>query len=255
MSHRPTTALVLTLLCACSSSSEHRVEPASPSPLQSEVQRYLDGYNAEFVKLYTASNEAQWVSNTHIVEGDETNAKRTRAADEALAVFTGSVANIETSKKYLAQKSELTDLQVRELEKVLFRAGGNPATVADVVKARIAAETAQTEKLYGFQFTLDGKEITPNQIDDGLRDDKDLAQRLKVWEASKEVGKVLRPGLIELRKLRNECVQALGYEDFFAYMASEYGMTTQELAANIAQINRELRPLFRELHTWARYEL
>ena len=44
---------------------------------------------------------------------------------------------------------------------------------------------------------------------------------------------MLRPGLIELQKLRNECVQALGYKDFFAYMASEYGMTTEQLAANI----------------------
>jgi peptidyl-dipeptidase A len=38
-------------------------------------------------------------------------------------------------------------------------------------------------------------------------------------------------------------------------MASEYGMSTAELAANVKQINRELRPLFSELHTFARYEL
>ncbi len=39
-------------------------------------------------------------------------------------------------------------------------------------------------------------------------------------------------------------------------MASEYGMTTDELIARRStQINRELRPLFRELHTWARHEL
>ncbi len=223
--------------------------------LQAEVQAALDAYSATYQHLATASSEAQWASNTHIVEGDETNAQRTRAADQALAAFTGSAENIEMARTYLESREELTDLQVRQLERILFLAGDNPQTVADVVKARIAAETAQTEALYGYAFTLAGQEITPNRIDEGLRSETDLAQRRAIWEASKEVGKGLRAGLVELRRLRNESVRALGYPDFFSYMASEYGMTTAELADQIEQVNRELRPLFRELHTWARHEL
>jgi peptidyl-dipeptidase A len=223
--------------------------------LSAEVQRWLDQYSATYQKLYTASSEAQWISNTHIVDGDKTNAERTEAADGALAAFTGSVENIQKLQEFLKHKDELAPLQIRQLESALFKAGGNPMVAADVVKARIAAETAQTEKLYGFAFTMDGKPLTPNDIDDGLKNEKDLAKRRKIWEASKEVGKALRPGLVELRDLRNKSVQPLGYHDFFSYMASEYGMTTAELAATIDQINRDLRPLFRELHTWTRYEL
>jgi len=236
------------LLPGCASP---RVKP----DIEAEVQRYLDGYNARYQELSAASNEAQWASNTHIVEGDDTNAKRTRAADEALAVFTGSALNIETARKYLARRGELGELQVRQLERILFLAGENPQTIPDIVKARIAADTKQTEALYGFTFTLDGKEITPNQIDEGLREEQDLTKRRAIWEASKAVGQGLRDGLIQLRKLRNQSVRALGFSDFFAYMASEYGMTTAELAAEIQTVNRELRPLFRELHTWTRHEL
>lgn len=61
--------------------------------------------------------------------------------------------------------------------------------------------------------------------------------------------------MIELRRLRNAVVRGLGYPDYFSYMVSEYGMTTEEMAIKIEEINRDLRPLFRELHTWARYEL
>src|SRR5262249_55051748 len=147
----------------------------------------------------------------------------------------------------------LTNSQALQLDRVLFKATDGPQTVPELVKARIAAETAQTEKLYGFTYKLDGREISANDIDDGLRGEKDLGKRQKIWEASKEVGVGLRPGLIDLRKLRNGCVQALGYRDFFTYMASEYGMSTAELAAKIEAINRELRPLFTQLHTWARY--
>jgi len=41
--------------------------------------------------------------------------------------------------------------------------------------------------------------------------------RQKAWEASKEVGKVLKDGLENLQRLRNETVQALGYNDYFSY--------------------------------------
>lgn len=249
---KPTLLLVLSsLLFVTACLRAKRSDPV----LQAEVEAALDAYDATYQKLATASSEAQWASNTHIVEGDETNAQRTRAADEALAAFTGSTTNIEMARGYLERRGELTDLQERQLERILFLAGDNPEIAADVVKARIAAETAQTETLYGFTFTLDGQEITPNHIDEGLRTEQDLAKRLKIWESSKEVGKGLRPGLIELRRLRNESVRALGYPDFFSYMASEYGMTTPELAAEIEKVNRELRPLFRELHTWTRHEL
>lgn len=246
--HHLALSLLLLLSAGCAATG---VDPERAA----EAQRFLDGYDAQYVDLYAASSEAQWASNTHIVEGDETNAVRTQAADEALAAFTGSAENIETARRLLKGRKHLEDLQVRQLERVLFLAGDNPQTVPDVVKARIAAETAQTEKLYGFTFTKGGVEVTPNQIDEGLRDATDLDERLAVWESSKEVGKVLRPGLIELRRLRNESVRALGYDDFFAYMVSEYGMTTEQLADEIQEINRELRPLFRELHTWIRYRL
>lgn len=248
-----TACVVLGLAASCSSSNERLV--AERDAERAAAQQFLDDYTRKYVELYTALNEAQWASNTHIVAGDETNATRTRAASEALATFAGSVKNIERARQLLEHRCVLTELQGKQLDRVLFRAADGPQTIAETVKARIAAETAQTEKLYGFTFKLDGLEISPNDIDDGLRAEQDLAKRRAIWESSKEVGIGLRPGLIELRRLRNECVRALGYPDYFSYMVSEYGMTTEQMAAKIQEINRELRPLFIELHTWARHEL
>jgi peptidyl-dipeptidase A len=245
-----TLGLWLLLLPACASQPSDEATAA-----RAEARAFLERYSATYVKLYTASGEAEWLSQTHIVEGDDSNSKRTTAANEALAAFTGSIANIEAARKFLARKADLTPLQEKQIAKVLFAAADKPQTAPEIVKQRIAAEAAQTEALYGFSFQLDGAEITPNDIDNGLRTELDLGRRRKIWESSKEVGRVLKPGLVELRRLRNAGVQKLGYHDFFAYMASEYGMTTEELAATVAQINRELRPLFTELHTFARHEL
>ncbi len=225
------------------------------SKIQSEAQTFIDTYTSEYVKLYAASSEAQWKSNIEIIEGDSTNAKATEQANEAYASFTGSVENIENAKKFLEHKKHLTELQVKQLEFILYAAANNPQTVKELVKERIKAETAQTEKLFGFDFKIDGKSVSTNEIDEVLKSSNNLEERRKAWEASKEVGKNLKDGLVNLRRLRNETVSALGYKDYFAYQVSEYGMSTDEMIEMMRKLNQELRPLFRELHTYARYEL
>lgn len=222
---------------------------------QAAVKAYLDSYDREYQRLYKASSEAQWASNTRIVEGDSTNAVRTRAADEALNAFVGSTQNITTIRTFLRAESVITPLQKRQLEAMLYNAGTGPQIVADVVKRRIAADAAQTEALYGYTFTVGGKPVTPNQIDSVLRNSSSLADRRAYWESSKAIGATLKPGIVNLRLLRNQTVQALGYPDFFTYQVSDYGMTADEMLRLTDLMNSELRPLYRELHTWARYEL
>ena len=220
-----------------------------------ELEHFLADYNQSFQRLSYASNLAEWESNTHIVVGDSTNAIRTRRANENLARFVGSSENITTIQRFLKQRDRLTPLEARELEVMLYTGAEKPQAAAAVVSERIAAETRQTEALYGFQFRLHGKPVTPNQIDDALRSSRKLPERRAVWEASKKVGPTLKPGLVHLRDLRNQVVQALGYPDYFSYQVSDYGMSTDEMLRLNDDLVRDLRPLYRELHTWARYEL
>jgi peptidyl-dipeptidase A len=220
-----------------------------------DAQRFLDNYNKHYQQLITASGEASWKTNTEIRDGDTTNAHNSRVADEALTAFTGSPENINDAKKFLEQKAKLDSIQVRQLEVILYNAGSDPQTVESLVKEKIKASIAQTEKLFGYNFHIDDKAVTANDIDQILRTEKDLQKRLKAWTASKEVGKELKDGLVNLRRLRNATVQALNYPDYFSYQVSDYGMTSAEMMEMMSRLNTELRPLFRELHTYARYEL
>ena len=219
------------------------------------AQAFLDSYTARFLDLRTAAVEASWRSNTRIVEGDDTAAKAERAATEALAAFTGSTEAIGKARAFLAHPDKLTPIQEKSLESILYRAADSPQTVPDLVRERIKLEVELNEKLFGFDFRIDGKPVSTNDIDRVLRTENDPARRLAAWSASKEVGKVLKDGLAHVRDLRNQTVQALGYDDYFSYQVSEYGMKRDQMMALTRRINRELYPLYRELHTWARYEL
>lgn len=223
--------------------------------LQQEAQKFIDTYTEQYVKLYTNSSEAQWKSQTEIVEGDSTNTANAAKADEAMAAFTGSKENISNAKKYLEQKDKLTDIQRKQLELILYAAANNPQTVADLVKQRIKAENEQTRQLYSFQYMYDGKKVSTNDLDGVLKSENDINKRLAAWTASKEVGKTLKTGLVNLRNYRNQTVQALGYHDYFTYQVSDYGMKSDEMMQTMDKLMTELRPLYRELHTWMRYEM
>ncbi|KAA3650198.1 MAG: peptidase [Bacteroidetes bacterium] len=244
--------LVFMALSACNEAPKEKTIEKDNS---AEVEEFLANYNIKFQELYYASSEAQWTLNTHIVEGDTITSKIAEEADAAYAAFIGSEENIEKSRSFLKSKEGLSDIQIKQLEVILYNAGNNPAIAGDLVKERIAAETKQTELLFGFETTIDGKPASGNDINAILKDSKNLNDRLKAWEASKEVGKTLKSGLNNLKTLRNKTVQALGYEDYFDYQVSAYGMNKQEMMQVCGDMIHEMWPLYRELHTWARYTL
>ncbi len=220
-----------------------------------KAEAFLRSYNAAYLDLYAISGEAQWVANTIILDGVDSIDRLVNVSDEAMSRHSGSVAVIEQARELLKHADLLPDLQVRQLKAILYKAADKPQTVPELVKQRIAAESAQTSALYGYTFTMAGQPVTPNDIDRILQNEKDLDKRLAAWNASKEVGKTLKTGLVNLVGLRNKTVQALDYKNYFDYQVSEYGMTTEEMMALNEKFLVELRPLFRELHTWMRYEL
>ncbi len=238
-------SLLVLILVACNNKKE----------LQREAQEFIDHYAQDFVHLYYESSKAEWASNTIIVEGDTTQSHRTNLANEAMASYAGSEEIIREAQELLDDKSKLTELQGRQLEAILYAAAVSPQTIKDTVNMRIAAETEQTQKLFGFKYTLNGQAISTNEIDEMLVSETNLARRKAVWAASKQVGPSLKPGLVELRRLRNTVVQALGYEDYFSYQVSEYGMTTEEMMQLCEQMIDDLWPLYREIHTYMRYTL
>ncbi|KTD70789.1 M2 family metallopeptidase [Legionella tucsonensis] len=220
-----------------------------------EAQKFIDSYTKQYLILYTNAQNARWQANIEIKPNDFTNTMIAQKANKALAVFIGSKENIESARKYLNQQHKLTKIQVKQLELILYSAANNPQQAAGLVGKRINAEVEQTNKLYGYQYMLDGKKINTNDLDNILKKETNLDTRLSAWEASKQVGPTLKEGLVNLRNLRNQTVQALGHPDFFTYQVNSYNMNTDEMMQTMERFMRELYPLYRELHTWARYEL
>ena len=225
---------------------------------QRRADRFLTMYDSIAQKLYSVAGEANWKAYTDVT--DQHVGERI-AADRALGAFAGSQYVIEETKALLADKARLDDLTERQLEKVLLAAAQYPGTIPEVVNARIEQEAKQSAVLDSFTYCVEKrgedcrKKITPNEIDNLLRSSRDLAERKRVWELSKQVGPPLKPGLAALRQFRNQVAQEMGYDSFFALQVADYGMSVNEMMALMESFIADLRPLYEQLHCWAKHEL
>ncbi len=228
------------------------VRAADVKPIQERADRFLAFVNSAYQAVAYVESEAQWKASTDVSPVHDAGAE---TAGKARAALMGNPALITEVKALLLHRKDLSELAIRQLEQLLLIAAESPMTNPQLTQARIEAETAQASTLNGFEFKLHGKPISVNEIDNRLQSSTDLNERLAVWEASKESGKALRPGLIKLRDLRNGVARELGYDDYFALQVAGYGMTTEEMIKLNQDFMEVLRPLYLQLHTWAKYKL
>jgi peptidyl-dipeptidase A len=222
------------------------------SRIQERANRFLVMVNAGYQSLYRVQQEAQWLADTDVKAANDAGAE---VAGRAYAAFNGNPALINEAKELLAHRKELTDLQVRQLERALLNAAEGPMTNPELVGKRIAAETAQASTLNGFQFRLNGSNVVANDLDRVLNNSVNLSERKAAWEASKLTGPALKPGLVKLQGLRNAVARELGHSNYFALQVAGYGMTADEMVTLNDNFLRDIRPLYLQLHTWAKYKL
>ena len=247
------TVVIVTLgavLAGCSGSNNSRSKP--------EVAEFLAMYNDLDQKISTVAAQAAWKASTDVTD---LHTGERIGAESALAAFQGSKYIIENSKKFLADKQSLTDLEARQLNKILLNAAEYPGTIPDVVQARVQAEARTGAIQDGFTFCLERKgekcikPITPNQIDQVLEESTNLAERQKVWGVSKQSGPALKKSLIELRELRNRVASEMGYSSFFHLQVADYGMTVDEMIQLMDRVLADSKPLYQQLSLYARKRL
>jgi peptidyl-dipeptidase A len=231
---------------------------AKKGPVQKDADAFLATLSGMLQPVSTSSSLADWAAATDVTP--EHVAQRT-GADKALAAATGAIAVIDKTKALLKNEKQLDEVTVRQLRKLLLAAAENPGTIPEVVARRVELESKQSAILDGYTFCLQpkggscAKAVSANDIDDVLKKSRDLGERQRIWTVSKEIGRPLKPGLIELVKLRNQVAKEMGYHSFFALKVADYGMTVDEMMKLLDDTLATTKPLYDGLHCWAKNQL
>ena len=259
MRHRPILIAVVAALACVGALRAAEKTNRKLSALEREARTFLETVTGLLQPLNTVANQAAWIAATEV--NPEHTAARA-AAEKAAAAVTGSKLVIERTRTYLAKPSELSEFTLRQLRKLQLAAAENPGTIPEVVSQRIEAEARQSAVLDGYTFCLQplaggkcGRPTSANEIDQILRTSRVLADRERAWLASKEIGRPLKPGLLELQALRNQIARAMGYSSFFGLQVADYGMTVDEMLALMNATLEASKPLFDGLHCFAKHAL
>ena len=239
--------MILSLVCS--------LALAAPTPAE-EAESFLTLYNSIYQRLYRVSSEAAWQASTDV--SPEHDGLSTGAI-QAAAAFEGDPAVIATTQRLLEHRADLRPLQVKQLEAIRLKAAANPGSLPDVVARRIAADTHAASVLNSYTFCFDARAAdgscpdpkTANDVDRVLGASLDMAERQRVWAASKELGRPLKAELAALVPLRNELARKMGYSSYFDLMVADYGMKTPEMLALLDSVVADMDPLYRSLHRWA----
>jgi len=80
---------------------------------------------------------------------------------------------------------------------------------------RIVDLSTEIEKNFStFRGTIEGIQVTNNEIKEILKIETDSAERKLAWLASKQVGPVVAADIIQLVKLRNEAARKVGFDNY-----------------------------------------
>ncbi|MCI0377622.1 MAG: M2 family metallopeptidase [Gemmataceae bacterium] len=178
------------------------------------ARRFLEKHAAAIKPLEIAANRAWWDAN--LTGKDEDFKRKEEAQNKIDAVLADKKAFEEV--KALKESKQIDDPIVRRAIEVVFLAYLEKQLDVDLLQKMTALANEVEKKFSTFRAKVDGNEMSDGEVRNVLKTSKLSGKRKEVWEASKEVGKVVEPELKELVKLRNQAAKNLGFANYHAMM-------------------------------------
>ena len=195
------TALAITTFWSCTSKQEK---------MENRMKAFISSYEKKAVPLYKESALAYW--NANITGSTEDYAKSEKASFEYAKLFTDSIAFAEL-KKIKESQAMKDPLLIRQLE-LLYNGylGGQVDTA--LIAEQIKMETEISKKYANFRVTINGKQISDNEVEGILKNSTNSTDLKTAWEGSKLIGPVVASDIIKLVKHRNTIARKIGFSNF-----------------------------------------
>lgn len=175
-------------------------------------EQFLKEFIPAVQKKSKQFNQASWILET---TGSEDAASLRSDLDTELRLLFNDKKTFEKLINW-DQDPSITDPLLKRQLNVLIRTFIPNLIAKDLLKKITQAESHLSCLYSNFRPQIDGKTLSENDIIAILKNENDVGVRKQTWEASKQIGKVLAPHILELIKLRNEAAKSLGYKNYFS---------------------------------------
>lgn len=249
-------AACLLPLAACKKSptpaADSRTAPAPAAPEGETADQFIARVNDELRKMYPELSSAQWLSNTYI--NDDSQLLASKSNERWLSQLNSW---IEQAKRFEGQKmSPDTARAIR-----LLKQQTSMPPPRDAAKLEELTKIAtKLEGMYGAGTYCkeEGGEKRCRQIgelEDVLRKSRDYDEQLDAWQGWHSIAVPMRKDYVRFAELVNEGAHDMGYADAGEMWRSGYDMAPAEIAAETDRLWTQVKPLYEQLHCYARTKL
>jgi peptidyl-dipeptidase A len=253
-------AVAAGLLCvsACTRTPSPAANGGSPAPQAKAppdgetADRFVARVNAEFKAMYPELSAAQWLSSTYI--NDDSQLLASKANERFL---TRLKEWIDQSRKFEGQPMSAESARAMLLLK-LGTPLPPPNDAAHLSELTKIAAKMEGDYGSGSYCTRQGDAQHCRQLgelEDVLRNSRDYDAQLDAWAGWHTVGKPMRKDYQRFVQLVNEGAKDMGFADAGELWRSGYDMPPAQLAAETDRLWNQVKPLYEQLHCYARGRL
>jgi len=211
--------------------------------MENRLRKFISDYEANVVPLYREAALASWNAN---VNGTDENWAISEKASFGLAkVYTDSAAYAEL--KEIKESGLVKDsILARQLDLLSdYYLGGqvDPSMLAE----QIRMETEISKKYSNFRATVNGTELTDNQVEEILRNSTSNKELQAAWEGHKMIGPVVAEDIITLVKHRNKIAREIGFSNYHEMTLKLSGQEPAEVTEIFDELDNLTRNNFAEL--------
>lgn len=208
--------------------------------------------NAEYRKIAAELNSAQWLSSTYINSDSELLAAK---ANERW--LTQLNAWIEQTKRYEGQPLSPETARAIKLIKLMtsMPAPKDPAQLQELTQI-----ATRMEGTYGAGKYCKGEGANATcrnigELSDVLAKSRDYDVQLDAWQGWHTISQPMRKDYTRFAELVNTGAKEMGFADAGEMWRSGYDMSPVELAAESDRLWDQVKPLYEQLHCYARGKL
>ncbi len=213
------------------------------------AQAFVASAERELELADVANQRAQWVNQTYLT--DDTNWLAARAAE----TFTGM--QMRLAREAATFRDPAIDLLTRRRLALLVLTVRSPAPM-NADQAHQWAETkARMVSQYNRHRVQDGGRTLGSygEVRRAMELNRDPSTLARLWRDWHAVGATLEPDYARYVELSRGGAKSLGFADVGELWRSVYDMEPAQLATDVERLWSEIRPLYVELHCYARAQL
>lgn len=114
----------------------------------------------------------------------------------------------------------------------------------------ISEKEAELAQMYShFRPEFEGKPVSENDLIEILKSEKKVERRKEAWQATKSIGAVLAPKILELVSLRNQAAHRLGYSDYYEMQLKLQEMDKLQLLQSLEDLKEKSAVAYKETLT------